>query len=198
MNQESNFSNIFVNGNVTYTDKFENSIHQKYWMYLVIHELYENLASVESFITLIANFGKSLENKAEVVLPLKSAYKETRRSILRKAWDFKTTEKLAKTQDIYMLVLSQPLSSFDPRNEERVFLDLGSQKQSLILFNMQKFLNLIGEEIRQDNNIFVSYFRHLASQQRSNMSERIISSVQARPGVFGFSVDLKQLLFGSK
>ncbi|MBD1862336.1 MULTISPECIES: hypothetical protein [Trichocoleus] len=210
MNQRSNSSdkhsisagigNRFVyhnGGNLTYTDSFENSFHQKYWMYLVVHELYEGLTSVDSFVTLIANFGKALGDKAEVVLPLKSAYKETRRSVTKKIWQPETAEDLAKTQDIYMLVISKCLSLFDPEKGDK-FLLLRFPGAESNPFQYIEILKSLEEEIHQNNNIFAWYCRRLNSQAKNDVAERIVSSVEAKPGIFGFSIDLKQLILGSK
>src|SRR4051794_38697300 len=73
--------------NVAIAHSFMAHKSPKYWIYVVIHELYENLDSLTPFITLLENFGLSTENEVELVLPFRTKYASTRQEVLSLKWD---------------------------------------------------------------------------------------------------------------
>lgn len=166
------------------------TVEPKYWIYVVINEYYEGLILQDSFIQLMINFGTSLGDTAKVIVPLKGHYCQTRRSVLNLSWDENTWEQLDRATDIYMLITPYPLASFRPKNHKFILMWLPDAT-----LNATQYINAmksIAKEITTGNDIFEW---HLQQTSKKNKFIKLLSSsIEAKPGLFGFSIDLKKLL----
>lgn len=162
----------------------------KYWIYVVINEYYEGLLLQDSFVQLMINFGTSLGDKAKVVIPLKGHYCRTRRSVLKAAWEENTWEQLDKATDIYMLAIPCPLSSFRPKDHNFILMWLPNALETPTQYI--HVLKDIANEITRGRDIFEWHLRKTSKYNK--FLRKLYSSVSAKPGIFGFSIDLKELL----
>ena len=173
------------------TGDYGGSPARKYWMYLAISEYFENVRPLDDFVQILINFGETLEDKAKVTLPLRGAYSRTRRSILRLSWDHDTWEDLDRTKDPYLLVLPKPLSSFKPAEDQFIIMRFSEAISRPTQY--VEVLDKIASEIKSGRDIFEWKNR---PRKDKGFPQRLLEAIEAKPGAFGFSIDLKKLLTG--
>lgn len=164
----------------------------KFWFYLVINEYYEDISLLDPFLQLIVNFGKTLGDKAEVNIPIKSAYSKIRREVLMCLWDHKLWEEFDKTKEIYFLVLQIPLSSFQPHMHKSIIIDFPSAINNPMQY--VAFLNELAIELKNDSNIFDWYSNEWKPNSVNKLLRKIYNAIEVKPGFLGFTIDLKKLL----
>jgi hypothetical protein len=118
----------------------------KYWIYAVIHELYEDLESLEDFITLLENFVRLTNANTELILPYKRSYAANRQSVLSLDWAGYTRNSLAQTKNPYLLVLPREISYFRPKSDDYAIIRFPNPTTDLqrhldILFELADEIN---------------------------------------------------------
>ena len=110
---------VVVQGDYVGGDKIVWSFIQdtipKYWMYIIIHEIYEDFELLEPLIKLFLNFGSSLADTAELIMPMKGSYKWNREIVLSLDWKDETQKQLATCKNPYFLVLPCDIADFSPK-----------------------------------------------------------------------------------
>lgn len=102
-----------------------------YWIYVVIHELFENLDMLMPFITVLENFGASLETRAEVILPNANTYARNRKDLLLLDWNQQVKNLLAQKKNPYMLIIPGKLYRFKPKLTDYVIIDFPNPTNDL-------------------------------------------------------------------
>lgn len=176
-----------------FTDDYVSDEYQ-YWMYLVINAYLEDFASIDPLIKLLRNFGKDLQDKALISLPLKGAYAKTRREVLNLPWSYKIWGELDRTSNPYLLITCTPLANFYPAIDKYIIMHFPEAISNVAQYI--ELLNEIAEEIKADNDIFKWKQRKARQRIAGSTLKRVLESIEAKPGMFGFSVDLKKLLVG--
>jgi hypothetical protein len=173
----------------SYSDEPEKT---KYWIYVVINEIYEDFAPIEPFKQLAANFGKKFDDTVKVALPIKSKYKSTRESILKKNWtaDFKSV--LEMTDQPYWLILKESVRQFDPQKDEHAFLWFSEATENPAQYS--RIMCRIENHVRANKDLISWANHHNNKKKYKSALERLYSAVELKPGAFGFCVDLKALV----
>ncbi len=172
-----------------YSDEPEKT---KYWIYVVINEIYEDFSLIEPFKQLAANFGKKFDDTVKVALPIKSKYKSTRESILKKNWsdDFKST--LEATDQPYWLILKDSARHFNPETDEHAFLWFSEATENPAQYT--RIMCRIENHVRANKDLISWTNHHNKNKKYKNALKKLYSSVELKPGAFGFCVDLKALI----
>ena len=176
-------------GLTSVTGGYPTSPMYSYWMYLVISEYFENLRQIGDFVQLIINFGNNLADKANVNVPLTGSYSTTRRDVLRLPWNRETWEELDRAKDPFLLITRKPFSSFKPLSDE--FITIRFPEAFSNAAQYVEILDEIARQIKSGANLFQWRNRNRKSV---GFHQRIFEAIEAKPGAFGFSVDLKKLL----
>ena len=169
--------------------------HCEYWMYLVINEFLQNYRPLEDFIQLVSNFGRVVDERANVVIPFNDRYRETRNYVLNQSWNSATKTELQSTLHPYILVLRTPLARIDTEKDELIIL-----KFPEALAYSERYVELfseIADEILKGNDLFE--WRHAKHRKEvaGKILNRVAESVSIKPGMLGFSIDIKKLLIGT-
>jgi hypothetical protein len=166
-----------------------------YWMYLVISEFLQNYGPLEDFIQLVSNFARVVDGRANVVIPFPDAYGGTRKYVLYQSWDSATRSELQNTLHPYILVLRTPLAIIDAKKDEFIIL-----KFPEALAYSERYLELfteIAEEILAGKDLFEWKNAEHRKEVAGKILSRITEAVSIKPGILGFSIDIKKLLVGS-
>ena len=174
------------------SDFYEEPERIKYWVYVVLNEIYEDFDDVEQFKRLVLNFGKKFDDTVKIVLPIKSRYEKTRRSVLKKAWNDKTRTVLEHTQDPYWLVLRESLRRFQPSRDEFGLIwfpdAINHPAQYLPMFGRME------KQIKHGKDL-LNWVKHHNRRTKYQLAfNKLYSSLELKPGAFGFAIDLKALL----
>jgi hypothetical protein len=167
----------------------------KYWMYLVIHKLFEAFTPIDPFIQLISNFGDSAGEKAMVTIPYNTSYSITRQEILSVDWDNDVREKIKK-MDVFLLILDIPFYCsnycFNPSKDKFIIMDFPEAAKNPLQYIY--ILDEIADEIKRGTDIFEWHSKEWKPIPSNKILKHIYKAIEAKPGIFGFSIDLKKLL----
>jgi hypothetical protein len=180
------------NGRAILEDYWENEFTD-YRMYLVLHGYFEDYAPLEPFIQIVINFGRKLGEKATMIVPMKGAYDSTRCSVLGLSWEPEMRQELDRTRDPYILVIRKPLSAFRPDEDEYIIMQFPEA-----ISNTSKYIEILDEiwrEINAGNDIF-AWKLESRTKVTGKFLQRLFEAIEAKPGVFGFSINLKRLFTG--
>jgi hypothetical protein len=179
--------------NTNFADDYT-SHEYRYLMYLVLNEYLEDFEPIVPLIKLLRNFGRILQDKAMITLPMKGAYGKTRQAVLKLPWNYKTWEELDRTHNPYLLITCTPLANLDPVKDKFIIMHFSEATSNVAQY--ADVLDEIAKEIKCDKDIFKWKQMKARQQIRGRTLKRVLESVEAKPGAFGFSVDLKKLLIG--
>ena len=166
----------------------------KYWIYLVINESFEYYTPLEPLIQLVTNFGEELGDAAKVSLPGKGAYAKTRRSVLRRMWNDQIWVELDGTKTPYLLILKRPLSKFIPNSHR--FIIMRFPDAILDPSSFAEVLSSMAQEIMRGKDLFSWNQAKSRKGIANKLLKRLFAAAEAKPGLLGFTLDLKKLTTG--
>lgn len=168
-----------------------------YSMYLVLNEYFDGYEPLEHFTRIVKNFGKKLGKEALVAVPMKGSYGTLRRDVLGLAWEPRIGQELERIKYPYILVTRKPLAYFVPDQDEYIIMRFPEATyDSNEILKYVEVLDEIATEINKGADIFE--WRHAKARKRiaGKMLGRLYEAVEAKPGIYGFSIDLKKLITG--
>jgi hypothetical protein len=166
-----------------------------YWMYLVISEFLQDYGPLEDFVQLVSNFGRVVDEKASVVIPFQDAYRDTRNYVLNQSWNSATRSELQNTLHPFILILKTPLARIDAEKDEIIIL-----KFPEALAYSERYVELfseIADEIFEGKDLFEWKHAKHRKEVTGKVLNRIAESLSIKPGLLGFSIDVKKLLTGT-
>ena len=166
-----------------------------YWMYVVISEFLQDYGPLEDFIQLVSNFGRVVNDKACVVIPFQFAYRDTRTYVLNRPWKSPIADELQDTLHPFILILRTSLPKFDAEKHEFIIL-----KFPEALAYSEKYVALfseIADEILGDRDLFEWKHTEHRKELAGKILNRVTESISMKPGILGFSIDIKKLLTGT-
>ena len=142
---------------------------------------------------LLTSFARNLGKNSAVVRPFVDDIGHTRQEILDKAWSEDAQHEIMNTPG--MLMLNVNLAHFDPNDNPWFYFHFGSradernlphvvrldtiEKATDIFRQLEVFANVSNIDIFEE-----------AKRMRTSKTSEALGIFEAKPGVFGFSVDL--------
>lgn len=174
---------------LTMTDSYS---HNRYSFYLVIHELYEDSDELVDFLAFLKAFGDKLKDRGTVVTPLPGAYERVKYFVPNRLWDSEYRKELEPRQNPYILVTEKELDNFRP--DESQYMILKFPEPSPKRGPYVGLFDYMAEEIRQNHSLFDWQYVSPQGPPVAKILKQIWTAVEAKPGAFGFSIDLKKLI----
>lgn len=134
-------------------------------------------------------FGKDLALKGKVIQSYKEAKGQTFEEVkTKKDWPYDVRARFDSELYPFMLIINEGFERFDPQaNEWSIvwFSDFRDNPNSI-----SEIFGTLLKRIRENENLF-DYFKALAKKQAS---KKFIGYFEMKPGIAGFSVDVKAIL----
>lgn len=160
----------------------------RYLFFIVNWNDYSN-SITDSLERNLETFGKDLGLKGEVVQTYKDAKEQTFEEVRGKAnWPYDVRARFDSEFYPFMVIINTDFESFDPQQNKWGiiwFSDFRDNPDSI----PEIFGNLI-RKIQQDEDLF-DYFKNLSRKQAA---KKFIGYFEMKPGIFGFSIDIKAIL----
>lgn len=142
----------------------------------------------EDLQPILTRFARSLE-KAKLVVPFAGDEGATKRDVLEKNWTQRQREQIERTPGI--LIIDVDFDKFDPQANHWFFFsfrDLMSNYGDISFFEVVDLLSTLSLCCNSGDNIFA-----LAdSIARQRMLAELYDSFEIKPGIFGFTFDVKK------
>lgn len=131
----------------------------------------------------LERFARQLKDQGVLIRPFLGDIDRTKQEILGKAWP--SDEEIMRTPSL--LMIDRSFSDFDPRQHPWIHVLLGDREVQRSDDILQNIADLITDISKANENIFEKVSTILSEE----VSVSDISKVfEAKPGIFGFSIDL--------
>lgn len=153
----------------------------RYAFYLLFEDYIEAQSSfMQDFDKEIERFARNLKNDGAVIRPFLGDIEATRQQILDKTW--RNGEERCFYHTPGLLVLSVPFSEFDPDKHSWAYFcfdvkDFDGNRHALM-------------ELSKKINENVDIFKAVENVSRQYRRSKIGKVFEAKPGIWGFSIDL--------
>lgn len=141
----------------------------------------------------LERFARNLGDSSAVVRPFAGDIDSTRSQVLQKEWTNRAKREITKTPGI--LMINVDFDDFDPNEHPWMYLHLGERiaGERLMLIRAMdtvKVRELLSEltEVIKDTEKDIFEEAHKLRYQLT--MEDVASAIEAKPGIFGFSIDL--------
>lgn len=160
----------------------------RYLFFIVNWNDYSN-SITESLEKNIATFGRDLGLQGTVIQAYENAKAQTFEEIKEKGnWPYDVHARFDSELYPFMVLINTDFATFDPENNEWAivwFSDFSENPNSI----SEIFASLIRKMQRGD-----SLFNYFNSLTRKKAAKKFIGYFEMKPGIFGFSVDIKAML----
>ncbi len=135
----------------------------------------------------LERFARNLGDSAPLVKSFAGDIDATRTHVLDKHWDREQSQEISKTPG--MLMINEDFDVFDPREHPWIYLHLGEKMYEGVpgAYRVGELLNELALIVRDSDK---DIFREVHNLQHQLSIEDATSVFEAKPGIFGFSVDL--------
>jgi len=137
----------------------------------------------------LERFARNLGDQGAVVRPFTGDIESARKSVLDKGWTEKQKRELYKTPSILMIGVD--FDEFDPQQHQWMLLHLGSKQHegAAGAYRFRKALEAIAQAV---NDLGADPFDVAHDVQYEVTAADAVKVLEAKPGAFGFSIDLVQ------
>jgi hypothetical protein len=137
----------------------------------------------------LERFARNLGDTGAVVRPFAGDIESARKSVIDKGWSDRQKRELYKTPSILMIGVD--FDEFDPRQHSWILLHLGRKQYEGApgAYHFREALQAIAEAV---NDSGADPFDVAHDVQHEVTAEDAVKVFEARPGAFGFSIDLVQ------
>lgn len=135
----------------------------------------------------LERFARNLEDSGAVVKPFTGDIDTTRENVLEKNWTEDQEREIVKTPSILMIDIG--FDDFDPQEHRWVLLHLGGKMRDTKA-GSEKFKDMLEQISSAVKNLDSDSFEVAHEVQNKVTSTDAAKIFEAKPGVFGFSVDL--------
>lgn len=165
------------------------------YLFYVLYQNYNEtqMTFMKEIDNLLTGFARDLGKDAVVVKPFIDDIGQTKQEILCKNWSERAESQIANTPG--MLMLNTDLAHFDPNNDPWFYFHFGNRANERNLSNLVRFdtIDKVDKAFIQlkefAKNSNVDIFAE-AAKMRTSMANEALGIIEAKPGIFGFSVDL--------
>lgn len=179
---------IYPRGSSVLSTEIVKQWRPKIWIHLVINEIYEDIDSIGQFKQLVHNFGKMVPDDVLVVLPENGTYAQYRKSLNSFPWIEEIRQDIHGIREPFFLLTTAHPSHFNVENDECTVIPFSKAVQNPIVYD--DFLRQLAEAINTGSNIF----NWIEKRERMKFIKKLEEVIEAKPGAFGFSIDLKTLI----
>lgn len=156
--------------------------------------LYEDYVQVQSSFSkdldlLLERFARNIGDEGVVVRPFLGDIERTKGDVLSKNWTRNELNELQKTPGL--LVIDKNFDEFDPREHQWLYLNFGGKvyDSPVRLDDYQDILASLAEIVSDPDSDFFKDALPIIRQLKLASFAEIF---EAKPEIFGFSVDLKK------
>lgn len=164
-----------------------------YLFFLVTENYIEtNQRIAEALHPLLTEFAKELGDTGAVVKPFDEHASKTFEEVINKFWSTALHDQL-RERTPGLLILACDLRAFDPTRDAYIFVsfrDSMDEYGNVKAFEVRDLLNVLTQASRK-TDLFESVRKYLQDRKRTEAASTAWEAVQLKPGVFGFSLDLK-------
>lgn len=165
------------------------------YSFYVLYEDYIDAQSgfVRNLEPSLERFARKIKHDGAVVKPFMGDIETTRTQILNKPWTERELSQIHKTPGF--LVIDKDFADFDPRKHRWLYLNFGNRLEDRSASNQvapgeyEDVLNRLADIVLDPNR---DLFKEALPIMRKLKLEQVVEIFEARPEVFGFSVDLKR------
>ena len=174
------------------THSYKGSVQGSFrYSFFVLYEDYIQAQSSFSrdFDLLLERFARNIRDEGVVVRPFLGDIEKAKGDVLSKHWTPKQLRELQKTPGL--LVIDKDFDEFDPQEHQWLYLNFGGRvyDSPVRIDEYQDILASLAEIVANPESDF---FKDAVPIIRQLKLESFAEIFEAKPSVFGFSVDLKK------
>ncbi|MCO6451392.1 MAG: hypothetical protein J5I90_11455 [Caldilineales bacterium] len=174
------------------THSYKGSVQGSFrYSFFVLYEDYIQAQSSFSsdFDLMLERFARNMRDEGVVVRPFLGDVEKAKSDVLTKNWSPKHLKELEKTPGL--LVINKDFDEFDPQEHQWLYLNFGGRvyDSPVRVDEYQDILASLAEIVSDPESDF---FRDAVPVVRQLKIESFAEIFEAKPGIFGFSVDLKK------
>lgn len=174
------------------THSFKGSVQGKFrYSFFLLYEDYIEAQSsfVREIDLLLERFARNMGDDGVVIRPFLGDIEKTRSHVLSKEWTEKEKSRLRDTPGL--LVIDKDFDEFNPREHQWLYLNFGGQMydSSVSIDEYEDVLSALVDIVANPESDF---FKEALPIVRQLKLASVAEVFEAKPGVFGFSVDLKK------
>jgi hypothetical protein len=174
------------------THSFKGSVQGKFrYSFFLLYEDYIEAQSsfVREIDLLLERFARNLGDDGVVIRPFLGDIEKTKGDILSKKWTDKENREFRNTPGL--LVIDKDFDEFNPREHQWLYLNFGGQMydSSVSIKDYEDVLSALVEIVVNPERDF---FKEALPIIRQLQLESVAEVFEAKPEIFGFSVDLKK------
>ncbi len=162
----------------------------RYAFYLLFEDYIEAQSELaRKFDPLLERFARNIGHSGVVVRPFTGDIETTRNQVLLKEWTHKEREEFRKTPGL--LIIEKDFDNFNPQGDRWLYLNFGEQiyNSPVALSEYDDILSDLAEIISGSDGDF--FEEELPVVRRLKLLG-VAEIFEAKPEIFGFSVDLKK------
>lgn len=174
------------------THSFKGSVQGKfrYSFYLLWEDLFQTrLSFVQDFDLLLQRFARDLREDGVVVQPFPNDIDTTRQHVLGKRWTEEESKQLMETPGL--LVIDKDFDEFNPRQHKWVYLAFGREVVDSRA-SIKDYEDVLAALVKLAANPQSDFFEDALRIARRLKPASMADIFEAKPGIFGFSIDLKK------
>ena len=137
----------------------------------------------------LERFARNLGDKGAVVRPFAGDIESARKSVMDKGWTDRQKQELYNTPSV--LMIAEDFDNFDPQEHPWILLHLGDRMIEGIAgaYRFREALSAIAQAV---NDSDADHFDVAHDAQYEVSAADAVKVFEAKPGAFGFSIDLVQ------
>jgi len=135
----------------------------------------------------LERFARHLGNASAVVRPFAGDIEDTRQHVLDKQWSQEELEEIAKTPSL--LMINEDFDAFDPRHHPWIQFHFGQKLYEGVpgVYRYAQTLERLADAVLDTDHDVFDMAHYLIHEVRLSDASKVF---EARPGIFGFSIDL--------
>jgi hypothetical protein len=164
--------------------------------FLVTEEYIEGNRQIAGALgPLLTQFGQDLGHVGAIVKPFDAAISKTLEEVLNRKWIPSVFAQFnQKTPGL--LVIDTDFKDFDPTRDPYLFISLRDSMDefgNMKVFEVKPLLTALSNAAER-GDLFQEFRKYHQDQQRRKAKETAWQAVEMKPGIFGFSINLKLAL----
>lgn len=156
--------------------------------YMIYEDYIETqFAFVKELKKILVGFARNLGSSAALIEPFVDDISKIKQQVLNKSWSKEALCEISNTPGI--LMINVDFNIFNPQNDPWIYFHFGDKQINRYEDHrnidklLQKLANIVNDENR---DIFKE------AQELKKINIDILSVFEAKPGVFGFSIDIEK------
>jgi len=166
----------------------------RYLFYILYEDYVDTQKSfIKEIENLLIRFARNLGDDSVVIKPFIDDISKTKQEVLEKDWSDEAKVQIENTPG--MIMLNIDLASFDPGNHPWFYFQFGNNvtyrldSRVVNINTIDNAKRVFGQLEQFAMSSDVDIFEE-AKKLRDNKAKEVLGIFEAKPGVFGFSIDL--------